>query len=140
MYTPEGYKAVCYRCSYESCDARVQRCPVCQFAFIFEAETTPPGRRIESILRRPAVGTDGPPLPGVHVEKRKAQLLAESRQERRRARSSQLRPVTVEPRIGGGTVVASAGARRLGRLGFALVCASAVAAGALAAVLQHGWL
>jgi hypothetical protein len=144
MYAPEGYKAVCFRCSYESLDGREQRCPVCQFAFILEPEQTPAGgRKLETILKRSSVADDAPPLPGVHVGKRKAQLLAEARKQRlteRRARAS-TRPVTVEPRTGGGTAVAARrGARAIGKLTFAVLCVSAVAAGALAAVLQHGGL
>jgi hypothetical protein len=138
MYAPEGYKAVCYRCSYESTDARERRCPVCAFPFILEAETTPPGgRRLEEVLHRSSIRVGAPPLPGVDDAKRKAQLLAEHRQRRITERRARARAITAG-RAGGTTLPRVA--RRAGKLTFALLCVSAVAAGALAAVLQHGGL
>jgi hypothetical protein len=143
MYAPEGFKAVCYRCSYEShCDER--RCPVCQFPFIMERETTPPaGRRIEGILNRTSVATGAPPLPGVHAEKRVAQLAAESRkkreterQEERRERTRALTAEIAADRQGGTSVVAASNLRS--KVTFAFLCVSAVAAGALASVFHVG--
>ena len=144
MYAPEGFKAVCYRCSYETREHGELRCPVCRFPVILEPETTPPGgRQIEGILKRPTVESGALPLPGVHADKRSAQLRAESRKrresERLDARREQTKKLTAEVasrRIGGTSVTT---ARRLmSRATFAILCVSAVAAGALAAVLQHG--
>jgi hypothetical protein len=144
MYAPEGYKAVCYRCSYESsCDER--RCPVCHFPFIMERETTPPGgRRIEGILNRASVDGGAPPLPGVHAEKRVAQLAAESRRKReterlieRREKARALTAEVAAERQGGTTVAAARGGLG-GKLAFAFLCVSADAAGALASVFHVG--
>jgi hypothetical protein len=152
MNTSHPYKAVCYRCSYEAVGADDQRCPVCAFPVILEADSTPPGgRRLEEILKRAQVraGT-APLLPGVDAAKRKAQLLAESRKRRRTAEPVPARSaaavaapaaaVTVASAPGGTAAVLAGSTRWLARVGFAVLCASAVAVGALAAVIQHGGL
>lgn len=164
------FKAVCYRCAYEG-PALANRCPSCQFPMILEAEGphrgssgrarimlstgsvegTPPGRRIEDILERVSIGAGAPPLPGVHAEKRKAQLLAEARQERRereRRVSESRRPAArVSLPLPAAPVVSELDLEsvkiprfRTSPLLVALFCASAVAVGAVAAAFQSGAL
>jgi hypothetical protein len=136
------YKAVCYRCSYEG---RVSdnRCPVCQFAMILEPEGTPPGgRRLEEIYGRRSVTDGAPPLPGVHAEKRKAQIMAEARRERiETQRRARMEPPPDVPRRASESMSAVRIPRfRPGVVKMTLFCASAVAAGAVAAALQSGAL
>lgn len=144
------YKAVCYRCSYEGAVPE-GRCPVCQFPMIFEAEGTPPGgRSLEDIFARGSLREGAPPLPGVHAGKRKAQLLAEARRERiATQRTRKLDLPLPAPGAGAAAVdafdldaLASVKIPRFRRSPLALVlfCASAVAAGAIAAALQSGAL
>jgi hypothetical protein len=140
------YKAVCYRCSYEGPGA-ANRCPVCQFPMILEAEGTPPrGRLLNEIFSRESVREGAPPLPGVHVEKRKAQILAEARRER--VVTSQRRKLDL-PLPAPGSVATLDRLElesfkiprfRSAPLKLALFCASAVAAGVIAAALQSGAL
>jgi hypothetical protein len=133
------YKAVCYRCSYQG-PVTANRCPQCQFPMILEPEGTPPGRRLESIFARQSVTEGAPPLPGVHTEKRKAQLMAEAR----RARIATRRHARAQPERDDLPAVDPGSVRiprfRHGALKLTLFCASAVAAGALAAALQSGAL
>jgi hypothetical protein len=143
------YKAVCYRCSYEGAVPE-GRCPVCQFPMIFEPEGTPPrGRSLEEVFARDSLREGAPPLPGVHAEKRKAQLLAEARRERRATqRTRKLDLPLPAPSAGAAAVdsfdldLASVKIPRFRRspLVVALFCASAVAAGAIAAAFQSGAL
>jgi hypothetical protein len=146
------YKAVCYRCSHVG-PVSANHCPRCHFPLILEPEGTPPGgRQIHEIFDRGSVADGAPPLPGVHAEKRKAQLMAEARRDRiattRQPRAererdherdhedaSHLSPFTADdpasvriPRF------------RHGTLKLTLFCASAIAAGVLAAALQSGAL
>jgi hypothetical protein len=147
MYAPEGYRAVCYRCSFESNDSTEQRCPVCQFAFILEPETTPAdGRSLEDVLHRSSVRANAPLLPGVHADKREAQIREERRRDQRLVRKAQgsrllpLPPPRPLTRPRGGTSLAGAGrARPRVRAAFvALLGASVVAAGvAMAALGVH---
>jgi hypothetical protein len=141
------FKAVCYQCSFEG-RSETSLCPVCSFPVILEPETTPPGGfRLEDILARETVRDGGPPLPGVDPGKRKAQLLAEARRERR---ASQARPATLPPasvpmpspmrahprkQIRGGTVTPARGGWARGAV-VGVLCASALAAGVLIAALQ----
>lgn len=163
------FKAVCYRCAYEG-PGLASRCPACQFPMILEAEGTPPGRPIDDILARVSIGAGAPPLPGVHAEKRKAQLLAEARQERRDSdrrenalprqfpqvaerelyrRGPRRGPPPAEPGSQPSPAVPAASHLDLGSsvkiprfrtssLAVALLCASAVAAGVVAAAIQSG--
>jgi hypothetical protein len=141
------YKAVCYRCSYEGAGA-AGRCPVCQFPMILEPENTPPGgRSLEDVFARRSVGDGAPPLPGVHAEKRKAQLLAEARRERiATQRTRKLELPLPAPASGSAALdsldLASVKIPRFRRSPFTLLlfCASAIAAGAIAAALQSGAL
>lgn len=149
------FKAVCYKCSYEGQEGQT-RCPVCQFPVILEPEKSPPGGfRLEDILARKSVHEGAPPLPGVHAEKRQAQLNSERRRERRTsdqaARRSTELPLPAPPQVAlpqpmpssrrprsvtrGGTVLPTGGVARV-KLG--LLCASAIAAGIIAAALQSG--
>ena len=133
------YKAVCYRCAHVA-PVTANRCPACQFPMILEPEGTPPGgRRIEEIFARDSLRDGAPPLPGVHVEKRQAQIMAEARRERvatqrhpRQPRVSEFSPPEPEsvkiPRF------------RYSTLKLTLFCASAVAAGVVAAAIQSGAL
>ena len=136
------FKAVCYQCSFEG-RVETNHCPRCSFPVILEPENTPPGGfRIEDILARDTVRS-GPPLPGVDPEKRKAQLNAEARRERRiTERSAQsadatalVVPANLRKYARGGTSVPS-GSRWFRAVKVGLLCASAVAAGILAAALQ----
>jgi hypothetical protein len=134
------YKAVCYRCSYEG-QGTANRCPVCQFPMILEPENTPPrGRKVEDIFARGSVGDGAPPLPGVHAEKRKAQLMAEARRERiatqRHARMERHADLPLEDSLESIRIPRF----RNSPLKLALFCASAVAAGVVAAALQSGAL
>ncbi|HWM84831.1 MAG TPA: hypothetical protein VNO33_03310 [Kofleriaceae bacterium] len=141
------YKAVCYRCSYEG-QGSANRCPICQFPMILEPENTPPGgRSLGEIFPRGQMGAGAPPLPGVHAEKRKAQLMAEARRERiatqRHARME--RSLDLPLPAPGMVDLASASSVRIprfrrGPLTLTLFCASAVAAGAVVAALQSGGL
>lgn len=140
------YKAVCYRCSYEGAGG-AQRCPACQFPIILEPEGTPPrGRRLNDIFSRESVREGAPPLPGVHAEKRKAQILAEARRERIATHERR----KLELPLPAPSSVATLDSLELesfkiprfrtSPLKLALFCASAVAAGVLAAALQSGAL
>ncbi len=138
------YKAVCYRCSYEGMGA-ANRCPVCQFPMILEPESTPPGgRRLEEIFARESVADGAPPLPGVHAEKRKAQIMAEARRERLTTqRTRKLDLPLPAPASGSLGLLDSTASVKIPRfrnspLKLALFCASAVAAGVVAAALQSG--
>ncbi len=134
------YKAVCYGCSYEG-EGSVSRCPVCQFPMIFEAESTPAGRKVEEIFARGSVSSGAPPLPGVHAEKRKAQLMAEARRERIATQRSAL--LAREGRSEWPSPLQSMRIPRFphgAALKVTLLCASAVAAGVVAAALQSGAL
>jgi hypothetical protein len=136
------YKAVCYRCSYEGLGA-TNRCPVCQFPMILEPENTPPGRRVQDIFARGSVHDGAPPLPGVHAEKRKAQILAEARRERMATRKRRSLDLPLPAPVSGS--LDSVSSVRIPRfrtspLKLTLYCASAVAAGVLAAALQSGAL
>jgi hypothetical protein len=148
------FKAVCYRCAYEG-PGLANRCPACQFPMILEAEGTPPARRIDDILERVSMDAGAPPLPGVHAEKRKAQLLSEARQERRERdrRESALpppiprasRPLPAVPPASHLDLDLDLESVKIPRfrtsaLLVALFCASAVAVGAVAAALQSGAL
>lgn len=147
------FKAVCYQCSFEG-RSETSLCPVCSFPVILEPENTPPGGfRLEDILARDRVRAEtAPPLPGVDPGKRQAQIRAEERRERR---NSQVRPVAedaptvpvpvrlpsappvVRARVRGGTVAGPrSGWGR--RVAIGILCASAVAAGVLAAAFQAG--
>ena len=139
------FKAVCYQCSFEG-RIETSLCPVCSFPVILEPENTPPGGfRLEDILARDTVRDGGPPLPGVDPGKRKAQMMAEARRERRATQQRPVRlpiapPVLEDPRKrirGGTTVTRRSGFVRGAVLG--VLCASAVAAGVLAAALQSGF-
>ncbi len=136
------YKAVCYRCQFQG-PGSDNRCPICQFPMILEPEGTPPGgRRIEEIFARDSVADGAPPLPGVHTEKRQAQLMAEARRERiatqRTARMD--RPGDLEPQAHESLSSVRIPRFRHGALKMTLLCASAVAAGVVAAALQSGAL
>lgn len=144
------FKSVCYRCAHEG-PGLANRCPSCQFPMILEAEGTPPARRIDDILERVSIGAGAPPLPGVHAEKRKAQLLAEARQERRerdRRESASRQPAArVSRPMPAAPLAAPLDLEsiriprfRTSPLVVALFCASAVAVGAVAAALQTGAL
>ena len=142
MYS-SSYKAVCYQCSYEG-HGQPTHCPVCNFPVILERENTPPGgRRLSDIFSRGSVQAGAPPLPGVDPQKRQAQLMAEAR----RARLAEKRPPQVSatpeaPAHEAAPREAPAPARRswLGALKVTLLCASAIAAGVLAAALQSSVL
>ena len=157
------FKAVCYQCSYQG-PSETSLCPVCSFPVILEPENTPPGGfRLEDILARDRVrGDTAPPLPGVDPVKRQAQIKAEERRERR---VSQLRSAHLDAQVAqvqaqvaaamqvqvrlpvappmfeharrhvrGGTSVET---RSWGkRVAIGVLCASALAAGVLAAALQ----
>lgn len=124
--SPRWFKAVCYKCSFEG-QVEGSCCPECSFPLIFESEATPAGgTRVEDIFDRTSVRIGAPPLPGVDVGPRKAQLLAEARKRRLTAR----RETTAAP-------VAPGSRRQAFKL--ALVCFSAVAAGVAAAVMHHGF-
>jgi len=136
------YKAVCYRCAYEG-PGSDNGCPVCQFPMILEPESTPPGgRRIEEIFARDSVADGAPPLPGVHAEKRKAQLMAEARRERiateRTARLERHGDLALQAHDSFSSIRIPR--FRHGALKMTLLCASAVAAGVVAAALQSGGL
>lgn len=137
------FKAVCYRCSYEG-PGRDNRCPVCQFPMILEPESTPPGgRSIEDIFARASLRDGAPPLPGVHVEKRKAQMLAEARRER--LESQRQGKLDFPLPVADGAASLSLSSVKIPRFRYSalkwfLFCASALAAGALAAALQIGAL
>ncbi|HUS68828.1 MAG TPA: hypothetical protein VMZ28_30035 [Kofleriaceae bacterium] len=143
------FKAVCYQCSFEG-RSESSLCPVCSFPVILEPENTPPGGfRLEDILARDRVRAEtAPPLPGVDPGKRQAQIRAEERRERRvsqqrpavAVRLPSAPPILLEDprkRIRGGTVAAprSSWGRRVA---IGVLCASAVAAGVLAAAFQAG--
>ncbi len=71
--------AVCYQCSFSS-DEGGSSCPECSFPLIMQSELSPPGGiRVSDVLQRESLRRGAPPLPGVHAEPRKAQLLAEAR-------------------------------------------------------------
>ena len=136
------YKAVCYRCQFQG-PGSDNRCPICQFPMILEPEGTPPGgRRIEEIFARDSVADGAPPLPGVHAEKRQAQLMAEARRERiATQRTTQLeRTGDLEPQAHESMSSVRIPRFRHGALKMTLLCASAVAAGVVAAALQSGAL
>lgn len=139
------YKAVCYRCSYEG-QGTANGCPICHFPMILEPEETPAGgRSLEQIFPRGSVGDGAPPLPGVHAEKRKAQLLAEARAERRATRRvahmDRADVLTMDASLDVDDLASFKIPRfRRGALKLTLLCASAVAAGVVAAVLQSGVL
>ena len=147
-----AYKGVCYQCSYEW-RSDTSTCPVCRFPLIMEPENTPPGGfLLAEIVNRPTLREGAPPLPGVDPGKRKAQLLAEARKERMRAISAQHQaassslehtslvrirpprhPVVPRPEdVLDGIPVNRAWVT----LKYAVLCASAIAAGILAAALQ----
>jgi hypothetical protein len=140
MNTPTGYKAVCFQCAYETEGAGESRCPMCSYPFIMRSKkaTEPVLKPDFGLGRAGGIVMPLPLLPGVHRDKRPAQLKQEARTEARRERAlqSRVRPVTIERRRGGGTSVAPP-VPATSRLAFAFLCVSAVAAGALAAVLQH---
>jgi hypothetical protein len=127
-----GSLAVCYQCSYQSDTPGSSSCPRCSFPLILQRDATPSGgTRIEDILKRQSVRAGAPPLPGVDAEKRQAQLLAEARQRRRAARlarGTELPEVSVMP-----MEEPSSSTLRV-----MMVCASAVAAGVLAAMINSG--
>jgi hypothetical protein len=135
------YKAVCYRCSHVAA-VSATRCPACQFPMILEPESTPPGgRKLEEIFARGSVRDGAPPLPGVHAEKRKAQLLAEARRERTAIQRHARQPGVDELQHPLPTLESVRVPRfRHSALKLALFCASAVAAGVVAAALQNGAL
>jgi hypothetical protein len=138
------YKAVCYRCSYEG-RGTASGCPICHFPMILEPEETPAGgRSLESIFPRGSVRDGAPPLPGVHAEKRKAQLMAEARRERIASRPMPQLERSDVLTMGVLDVDDLASIKiprfRRGALKLTLLCASAVAAGVVAAVLQSGVL
>jgi hypothetical protein len=117
---------------------------------------------LEDILARDRVRAESaPPLPGVDPEKRQAQIRAEARRERRVSQQQatvsqaspaapvsafsavQVRlplapPVLQNPRkhIRGGTSVEGGSAGWARRVAIGVLCASAVAAGVLAAAFQ----
>lgn len=151
MYST-SLKAVCYQCSYEG-HGQPTHCPVCNFPMILEPESTPPGgRRLSEIFSRTSVQTGAPPLPGVDPQKRQAQLMAEAR----RARLAQKRQAPAAAPDAASRAAAqvapapaqeladadAAPARRswLGAFKVTLLCASAIAAGVLAAALQSSVL
>lgn len=138
------FKAVCYQCSFEG-RSETSLCPVCAFPVILEPENTPPGGfRLEDILDRGTVRDGGPPLPGVDPGKRKAQILAEARRERRATEQRPVRLPSATPLVsrenprkhirGGTTVAPRSGLARSAVVG--LLCVTALAAGVLAAALQ----
>jgi hypothetical protein len=138
------FKSVCYQCSFEG-RGEASRCPVCRFPMILEPENTPPGgQRLEDILARASVRDGGPPLPGVDAGKRKAQLLAEARRERRataRAAPGQRRKATTrrELPLRAPTEVELPIRRGIRAIKYGLLCASALAVGVVAAALQSGF-
>jgi hypothetical protein len=132
------FKSVCYQCSYEGTEEHT-RCPVCRFPMILEPENSPPGGfRLDSILARATVRDGGPPLPGVHAGKRQAQLREEARRERRgsqvetRVRRNLPLPAPPEP----GSELTIPIRRSWTAIKYGLLCASALAAGVVAAALQ----
>ena len=146
------FKSVCYQCSYEA-RGESSRCPVCKFPMILEPENTPPGgQRLEDILARATVRDGGPPLPGVDAGKRKAQLLAEARRERRAtARAASSSGASAQPTRPRQTtrrdlpLPAPADermelpiSRGIRAVKYGLLCASALAAGVALAALQSG--
>lgn len=131
-----GFKTVCYRCSYEGQDTTRTRCPECQFPLILESEDTPPaGHRVEEIFARRSLDEGAPPLPGVHREPRKAQILAEARRRRIEDLRAEEQKAAV---LRAADIQALYPARRFHRLKVALLCVSAVAAGVVAAVIHAG--
>ncbi len=137
------YKAVCYRCAYEGPGSSDSGCPICRFPMILEPESTPPGgRRIEEIFARDSVADGAPLLPGVHAEKRQAQLMAEARRERISTQRSARLDRQGDPGPQAHESLSSVRIPRFrhGMLKMTLLCASAVAAGVVAAALQSGAL
>ncbi|HTE51674.1 MAG TPA: hypothetical protein VK698_12560 [Kofleriaceae bacterium] len=106
---------------------------------ILEPEGTPPGRLVEEIFARVSVGDGAPPLPGVHAEKRKAQLMAEARRARRDSDRPDRLPLPLPaPELDFASIKIPR--FRTSPIVVALFCLSAVAAGVVAAALQSGAL
>ena len=132
-----SYKSVCYRCSYEGRGA-AGRCPLCQFAMILEPEGTPPrGRRLEEIFARESVSDGAPLLPGVHAEKRQAQILAESRRERMASQKTRRLELPLPGAASGGAGSIEMPRSRFSAVKLTLFCAAAMAVGAAAAAALH---
>jgi len=124
MQRTATYKAVCYKCSYVGDPGSATRCPVCDFPFILEAGATPEVAPVlEVIFDRTSVRLGAPPLPGVDATPRKAQLLMEAR--KRRVQSQRRATSEAEYRA----------ARLRSRIKLGFVGVTAMAAGALAALL-----
>jgi hypothetical protein len=78
--------AVCYQCSFTGVEAAAA-CPDCDFPLIMQSDLSPPGGiRVSDVLQRESLRLGAPPLPGVHAEPRKAQLLQEARKRIRDTR------------------------------------------------------
>jgi hypothetical protein len=123
-----NYKAVCYKCSYTGA-VDGTHCPLCQFPLILEACAEPDvAPALERIFDRTSVRVGAPPLPGVDVGPRKAQLLMQARKRR----IERQRRITTEREI--------QRTQRRSRLAVGFVSVGAVVAGVVAAVLVSGAL
>ncbi len=123
--------AVCYQCSFSSSEAG-SACPECDFPLIMQSDLSPPGGiRVSDVLRRESLRLGAPPLPGVHAEPRKAQLLQEARKRirdtRRMAAQAQEEEDTAE----------ASKSRRSSYWGLISVSCVAVGFGIVAAALQN---
>ncbi len=134
--TSTAYKAVCYQCHFVARDCVVGCCPACGFPLIFkprhDVDSAP---QLVDIFDRSSMRLGAPPLPGVDVAPRKAQLLAEARKRRATPPAGVEATALVELATESGPTRGQL--RSLGNVMVALCSAAAV--GLVAAVLQSGF-